>query len=657
MKPSPKFCLCLFNVGQTDTIHTMSTVIALTSDEVAIGETLNEHRDLYNAVSKHEQRLLRCVRDLAKLVAQEEKVDFDEDFWLGFHSWANDPANVAKATGFANSFVSKFLKDKGDAASAGHTLGLYVGIWHRWGINISATVKEQIASFRREVWKPKDIARHGHSRNDKAKQYDSVEPIWGSMVNYLVSTSAVDFRTHLRSLVNNRGSHEGVAESSFQEMNTVANKSDEGLLAVMRCTLAYASLLRSTGMRSITGLDLKLIDFETLDGGEVLLTRVEHKVGSVRNCDKTVYAKIVPAKDPTQCTLVHLARYFVGAEQLPVNPFTLGFTRKHGKERTDFSKPVQTRYISLLNAVAIACGLPNGLSGSKKLHLFRVMSENVLATRGARPTEREDFIGWTNSVQSSNYSVLKVRAKQSNCPYLLAGREDKDAEQHAMWDLFGDVPVEEGNHWQRVYYLAVAAKVVKDISLVIDDQFQHQMDAHLKSAAKRRATSTNPVALNKRIRELERELQFERTKRAKVDLLQQDTPPTDTSSDSETNSSSDAAPTIDPPTALKELVTTLKADRKLDLFPSQCLAALPRLTSLIDANATPQRSFGGLALSSAEGKDLVRCLYLAALAKRVQKPDKEAARSWLGFIDQQKKRHPVLKAVDMKSWAAYRSTL
>ena len=163
-----------------------------------------------------------------------------------------------------------------------------------------------------------------------------------------------------------------MAESSFQEMNRVANKNDEGLQAAMRCTLAYASLLRSTGMRSITGLEVKIDDFEELEEGEVLLTRVEHKVGSVRNVDKMVYAKVVPSKDPSQCALVHLASYFVGQQQrLPAQPFTLGFTaRKHGKERTDFAKPVQVRFIAVLHAVAIACGLPNGLSGAKKLHFF-----------------------------------------------------------------------------------------------------------------------------------------------------------------------------------------------------------------------------------------------------------------------------------------------
>ena len=193
--------------------------------------------------------------------------------------------------------------------------------------------------------------------------------------------------------------------------------------------------------------------------------------------------------------------------------------------------------------------------------------------------------------------------------------------------------------------------MLTDSSLIIDEAFQSQMDHHLKDAAKRRTTSTNPVALNKRMRQLERELQQERTKRAKVDL--------GTSSDSDTSSSSEPALTIDPLQALKDQVLTLKADRKLANFPSQCLSALPHLSRLVDANASPsQRKSFGLALSSADGKDLIRVLYLCALAKRVQNPDKgTSCSSWFAFVDRQKKHNPVLKAVNMSNWQSYRSTV
>jgi len=415
------------------------TTLAVTS-EIAIGATVDNHLNLYGAVSNHEKRLLRCVKDLATEVAKGEELQFNNEFWAGFHDYVNTPANNNTVTGYANAFVSRYLDDKGGNASAGHTLGLYLGVWRRWGIHVSDTAKEKIATFRREVCKPKDLTRYNKTRNEKAKQYESVEPVWSTMVDYVLKTDPIEFLEHLRSVVNSRGEHNGIAESNFQDMATVANKSDAGLASVMRCTLAYASLLRSTRMRSITGLDMKLSDFDELGDGEMLLTRTEHKVGSVRGAAKTVYAKIVPAKDASQCALVHMAKYFVSESTLPDQPFTLGFPLKAGKCRLDFSKPVQTRFIGLLHAVFITCGLVNGLSGPKKLHLFRVMCENVLATRGATPADREAFIGWTNSTQSNNYSVLKLKARQSTCPYLLAGRDDKDDAPHPMWELYGDIP-------------------------------------------------------------------------------------------------------------------------------------------------------------------------------------------------------------------------
>lgn len=193
----------------------MSTALAVDS-EVEINETLNEKRRLYHTESKHEQRLLRCVKDLAKFVAIKEQVGFDEEFWLGFHAWVNAPVNRAKVTGYANAFVSKYLKEKGDAVSAGHTLQLYIGIWRRWGISISETAKEQVSTFKKEVWKPSTLSRQSTSRIAKAQQFDSVELVWSTMVEYLLETNAADFRAHLRAVVSNRKDHEGIAESSFQ---------------------------------------------------------------------------------------------------------------------------------------------------------------------------------------------------------------------------------------------------------------------------------------------------------------------------------------------------------------------------------------------------------------------------------------------------------
>jgi hypothetical protein len=551
-------------------------------------------------------------------------------------------------------FLSGYLEKHRERKSCSHTVRLFIQAWKSWGVEVSARIVAQVAQFEKEDWRPAQLTRRNEQQTNKLRQFESLDKLWPTMVDYMLNVGGEDFRTQLQSVSSNRGIHKGIASSSSNEMDVVARKSNAELSGILTCTLGYASMLRTSGMRGLTGINAKLADFSVLEDGSVLLERWEKKLGSTRNVSKPVYVRIAPGTEPSHDPLVHIARHAVHVSS-GTQVFGYGFDRKDNQDDEAYAKCPQRRFIAVLHAVAIACGSTNGL-GERRLHAFRVMSENRMGALGISTQERSDFVGWASTTQATSYSLIKSRALNSKVPYVLAGRDSRDDPPHPMWKLLDEVPLTVVGYWHRVNYIAVAAKAING-SVTIAPSFQEQMDDHLKDAAKGRATSTNPVALNKRIRTLERELQLERSKRAKLDLLQQDTPPTDTSSDSETNSSSDAAPTIDPPTALKELVTTLKADRKLDLFPSQCLAALPRLTSLIDANATPQRSFGGLALSSSEGKDLVRCLYLAALAKRVQKPDKEAARSWFGFIDQQKKRHPILKAVDMKSWAAYRSTL
>ena len=113
---------------------------------------------------------------------------------------------------------------------------------------------------------------------------------------------------------------------------------------------------------------------------------------------------------------------------------------------------------------------------------------------------------------------------------------------------------------------------------------------------------------------------------------------------------------MEPVQALRELVLSLKANRNSDEFPRQCAQALPQLSKLIDAGCSPLRTFA-LPQASADGKDLVRILYLAELSKRcATNPDKGTARSWFGFINKEKKQHSVLKEMNMGSWTAYRAS-
>ena len=236
------------------------------------------------------------------------------------------------------------------------------------------------------------------------------------MIQYLRSVAVNDFRVHLNNIIQNQANHPGIALQSFTEMRTVFNKRDADLEDVLRSAVAYGTLLYATRMRSITGIDITLDGFEEQPDGSVLLTRTEYKCGSQRNVSKEVFVRLAPGKSLDRCTLVLLAEYFAGcSSKLPNQPFALGFRSIQGAGRTNQAKLPQSRFIALLHAAAIACGLPGGLSGEKKLHLLRMICENQLLKAGVSSKDREDFIGWDTSVQNRHYyTITKQRALESN---------------------------------------------------------------------------------------------------------------------------------------------------------------------------------------------------------------------------------------------------
>jgi hypothetical protein len=197
--------------------------------------------------------------------------------------------------------------------------------------------------------------------------------------------------------------------------------------------------------------------------------------------------------------------------------FGYGFDRKDNQDDEAYAKCPQRRFIAVLHTVAIACGSTNGL-GERRLHAFRVMSENRMGALGISTQERSDFVGWASTTQATSYSLMKSRALNSNVPYIIAGRESKDEPPHAMWKLLDDVPDIVVGYWHRVLYLAIAAKAING-SVTIAASFQLLMDDHLRLAKKKRIDWANPELLLKRIRELEKDVQAERAKRARAELM------------------------------------------------------------------------------------------------------------------------------------------
>jgi len=400
------------------------------------------------------------------------------------------------------------------------------------------------------------------------------------------------------------------------------------ILQLLR-TRAFVSLLRCTGMRSITAVTLRLDQFsEAGDGGALLLKRMERKCGSARNVAKPVYVCVVPHADPKLCPIVHIAAA-VGQRTDPTYELVAeGFAHKPGQDYVSFATMVQRRYIAILQCAAVAIGVP-ALFAEKKLHAFRVQSTNVLGSTGASEAERECHIGWQSTVQSRHYTSMKHTALNARTPHLLAGRSGRDDPPHPMWQCFAQAPGE--GYWQRVRSLAAAAGYVTGVD-DLDPQFQKLVTERVAAGNPEREDS--PAYLLKRLKQLEQEnASLRQKKRSRPE---------------------DAA------AELKELVTELKHRSCAPDFPAQCAAALERLSALIE-DASDRGSFG-LAQSTTEGKALVRILVLAAVAKK-HGPDAlqqhgAPGRSWLAWAaDAARDQHPLVAAVSTKSWPAYKAAI
>ena len=241
---------------------------------------LLDQRDLYATTSRHERRLLDCVKELWRTVALKET----EVMWLDFRRWALD--NKAVVVEYANVFLSGYLEKHRERKSCSHTVRLFIQAWKSWGVEVSARIVAQVAQFEKEDWRPAQLARRNEQQTNKLRQFESLDKLWPTMVDYMMNVGGEDFRTQLQSVSSNRGIHKGIASSSSNEMDVVARKSNAELSGILTCTLGYASMLRTSGMRGLTGINAKLADFSVLEDGSVLLERWEKKLGSTRNGKK-----------------------------------------------------------------------------------------------------------------------------------------------------------------------------------------------------------------------------------------------------------------------------------------------------------------------------------------------------------------------------------
>ena len=247
------------------------------------------------------------------------------------------------------------------------------------------------------VWRPATLSRLSALGARKSDQFDLLEQNWEKLVEYLGSTSGEQFAENCRAVL------PAQPTSIACELAYLSRKPVAELEQALLRTRAFVSLLRCTGMRSITAVTLRLDQFAEAgnESGALLLKRMERKCGSARNVEKPVYVCVVPHADPKLCPLVHLAAAVAERTDPAYELFAEGFAHKPGQDYVSFATMVQRRYISILQCAAVAIGVP-ALFAEKKLHAFRVQCTNVMwrdrggargthwmAEHGAKPPLRE----------------------------------------------------------------------------------------------------------------------------------------------------------------------------------------------------------------------------------------------------------------------------
>jgi len=399
---------------------------------VKAGATAGGHHSTAAArqkpATRHERRLTLCARDLAAHIAAGEGIEDIETFFASdLESWLR--MNTAQASRYAGSFIDSYIDAHTGNASLGHTVRLYVHIFAGWGVIVPADIRGKLQLLESsERLHRKDRLREQHEAQIKA-----LGGKWEAMVHYMSTTDPGTFRDDLRA-GSEAGDAGGVAKSTLKEMVILANKGDDELRTAMVRTRAFVSLLRATGMRPGSAVLLERENFScTVDGG-VLVRRTECKTGSGARVER--YVCIVPGADQRLDPLLHIAEHLHGMRCDDRFIFASGFElRKHdNKSIVSFELMVQRRYTAILNAVAMAVGLPNGL-GVKQLHAFRIMCTNALFRKGAFAGEVDTHIGRGTSSLDNDIASPMRRALNARTPYLLAGRATRGTPAHPLWAL------------------------------------------------------------------------------------------------------------------------------------------------------------------------------------------------------------------------------
>ena len=213
--------------------------------------------------TRYERTLRNCARALSDFAGCTEPGAFwDEE---RFREWARE--HRAEATKQAGRFVARLLRDKAANQSVGYTARLHVAAWKSYGVSVEQSVLDELSRLTHEKWRPATLSRLSALGARKSDQFDLLEQNWEKLVEYLGSTSGEQFAEDCRA------AQPSQSTSIACELAYLSRKPAVELEQALLRSRAFVSLLRCTGMRSITAVTLRVDQFTEVgsESGVLLL--------------------------------------------------------------------------------------------------------------------------------------------------------------------------------------------------------------------------------------------------------------------------------------------------------------------------------------------------------------------------------------------------
>mmetsp|Transcript_3295 Transcript_3295/g.6142 ORF Transcript_3295/g.6142 Transcript_3295/m.6142 type:complete len:599 (-) Transcript_3295:959-2755(-) len=553
--------------------------------------------------SPYERKIIACLKHFGSELLNVKVEDVELEMLVNHIVVNGESVNER-----ANEFIIDYVEKHEEKISLRQQIALFKAAFRQIGIELGQHVLNAINQLESLVWQPKRIVRTHVLTKEKNANYEGLNSRWPLLIKHLTAyiDNMVLFRNDIQLL--GTGEH-NISKSNKVELARSLNKPNNYLRRFLLAVRAFLSLLRSTGMRCIEAWTLKRSDFEELACGEVLLTRSSSKCGSKRNISKRIYCKIVPHANRELCTLIHLAEYVRHVPDENAYLFLHSFVQ-YNPHTTSYRAVAFIKYVSVFEMLCIKVGIT---LGSRKVHLIRTLTTNILGEQGVASSEIQKFIGWSTSIMDIHYCNDKAIAINSGvCPYVLAGRKNDSIPPNNIWRTFSGL---QGDFFEKVWGMV-------------------QRYQTCSAGGVGASTSSNLVVEN--------------AKKRKVQLLD-----IDICSDDETNVTATTS-TSKFESQLLSVLYELKSYSTKDIFPEMCFIKVSDEIARLIEESNKRSGSNNFVLKqvTSDGKLLVKVLLLAAVYKIGASTDSRKPKSsWLTWLGKNKP-----SCVSTSSWSKYKDT-